>query len=275
MSRPYRFRARTLLLGCFGILLLASIPIALFPDAQLLTMALLYPALFLFAWWLGHRGGVQLLQLDHPVPNPPGILRMLAIVPALTAVNFGGTWLLYYPLSLVKPELVRAWLHRAETLVPEPTGAAETVVLWVTVIVLAPIAEELIFRGLLLHRWCHKWGRLRGTLATTAVFAMLHLSPLGIFLLALGLAGIYLRTGSLRLSMMAHGLNNLLAFALGPWLSWQDTAGGDPLLAFQAALPKSLLLLAGGFAALWVFRDRLLPRHGEPLPYDRNILHQI
>ncbi len=274
MATPPPFRARTLLLGCFGIMMLAAVPIGLFPGAQLLMMALLYPAMFWFAWWLGRRHGVQMLQLDHPVPSPPGILRVLAIVPALTAVNFGGTWLLYYPLSLVRPDLVRGWLHRADTLIPEPSGRAETVLLWVTVIVLAPITEELIFRGLLLHRWCHKWGRARGVLATTAVFAVMHLSPLGIFLLALGLTGIYLRTGSLRLSMMAHGLNNLLAFVVGPWLSWQDTAGGDPLAAFQAALPISLLLLTAGAGTLWIFRDRILPRADGPLPYDRNIIHQ-
>lgn len=275
MATPPSFRARTLILGCLGIMVLAAIPLAFFPAAQLLTMALLYPAMFCFAWWLGRRGGVQMLQLDHPVPNPPGVLNILAIVPALSAVNFGGTWLLYYPLSLVRPELVRHWLHRADTLVPEPSGHAETVLLWLTLIVLAPITEELIFRGLLLHRWCHKWGRVRGILATTVVFAVLHLSPLGIFLLALGLTGIYLRTGSLRLSMMAHGVNNLLAFVVGPWLSWRDTTGGDPLVAFQAALPMSLTLLAGGLGVLWFLRDRILPRRGEPLPYDRNILHQI
>jgi membrane protease YdiL (CAAX protease family) len=255
-------------------MLLAAIPIAVFPAGQLLSMALLYPAMFCFAWWLGRRGGIQMLQLDHPAPNPPGILRILAIVPALTAVNFGGTWLLYYPLSIVRPDLVRQWLHRADTLVPEPSGRAETVLLWVTLIVLAPITEELIFRGLLLHRWCHKWGRARGIMATTAVFAMMHLSPLGIFLLALGLTGIYLRTGSLRLSMMAHGLNNLLAFVLGPWLSSQDTTTSDPLVAFQAVLPVSLLLLVGGLGTLWVFRERITPRPGDPLPYDRNFAHQ-
>jgi hypothetical protein len=269
------FRARALLLGCLGIMLLAAVPIAIFPGSELITMALLYPALFLFAWWLGRRSGIEMLQLDHPVPNPPGIARILVLVPALTAVNFGGTWILYYPLSLLKPELVRAWLHRAESMFPEPAGHLDTVVLWVTVIVLAPIAEELIFRGLLLHRWCHKWGRVRGILATTALFAILHLSPLGIFLLALGLTGIYFRTGSLRLSMMAHGLNNLLAFVVGPLLSWDDKPGADPLLAFQAALPLSVALLLAGLGTLWLFRGLVLPRRDDPLPYDRNILHQI
>jgi membrane protease YdiL (CAAX protease family) len=271
METAPRFRARTLILGCLGITALLAIPIGVFPAAQLPAMALLYLALFTFAWWLGRRHGVQMLRLDHPVPSPPGIFGILAVVPALTAVNFGGTWLLYYPLSLLRPDLVRAWLHRAETLMPEPESRAGTVLLWVTVIVLAPITEELIFRGLLLHRWCNKWGRTRGILFTTFLFALLHASPLGIFLLALGLTAIYLRTGSLRLSMAAHGLNNLLAFVLGPWVGSQGNDGGDPLAAFQAALPTSLLLLVGGALALWLLRDRILPAPGTPLPYDRTV----
>jgi hypothetical protein len=269
MNAPPRFRARTLLLGCLGIALFLSIPVAIFPAAQIAMMALLYLALFTFAWWLGRRSGVQMLRLDHPVPSPPGILRTLAVVPALTAINFGGTWLLYYPLSLLRPELVRDWLHRMEHLIPEPEGRSGTVLLWITVVILAPVTEELIFRGLLLHRWCRKWGRTRGVLLTTALFALLHASPLGIFLLALGLTGIYLRTGSLRLSMAAHGLNNLLAFVLGPWLSWPDSGRGDALAAFQATLPFSLVLLGGGVLALWLLRDRILPAPGTPLPYDR------
>jgi membrane protease YdiL (CAAX protease family) len=274
MAFPTRFRARTLLLGSLGIAIIAAIPMGLLPDAQLALMAILYFALFTFAWWLGRRRGVQMLRLDHPVPSPPGILGSLAVVPALTAVNIGGTWLMYYPLSLVRPEWVREWLHRAETLIPEPQSRAGVALLWVTVIVLAPITEELIFRGLLLHRWCTKWGRWPGILLTTSVFAVLHASPLGIFLLALGLTGIYLRTGSLRLSMAAHGLNNLLAFLVGPWLSWGESDSGDPLAAFQSALPQSLLLLAAGLLTLWLLRDRILPPRGTPLPYDRSFANR-
>ncbi len=269
MSFPARFRSRYLLLGCLGIMIGAAVPIALAPAQQLFAMALLYPVMFLFAWWLGRRSGVEMLRLDHPVLTPPGILQTLAVVPALTAVNFGGTWLLYYPLSLVWPDGVRSWLHRADTLLPPPANASEVALLWLTVIVFAPVTEELVFRGLLLHRWCRKWGRWPGILATTMLFAMFHASPLGIFLLALGLTGIYLRSGSLRLSMMAHGLNNLLAFLLGPLLSWHEVKGEDALFAFQRQLPVSLVLFAAGSVALWFLRDRFWPRPGDPMPYDR------
>jgi CAAX protease family protein len=264
-----RFRARVLLLGCLGIMLVTALPLAFFPRAFLGMMAAVYPVMFLYAWWLARRSGIEMRRLDHPVPRPPGILGILAIVPALTAVNYGGTWLLYYPLSLVRPDTVRGWLHRADTLIPEPRSLAGIVLLWVTVIVLAPVAEELIFRGLLLHRWCRKWGRTRGILASTTLFAVFHASPLGIFLLALGLTAIYLRTGSLRLTMLAHGLNNLLAFTVGPLLSSPVTPGQDPLVVFQQGLPGSLGLFVLGAAVLWLMRDRFLPAAGTPLPYDR------
>jgi hypothetical protein len=269
MAFAPRFRARILLLACFGLMVGGAVAIAAAPSQQLLTMALLYPALFLLAWWIGDRNGVEMLRLDHPVLNPPGIARTLAVVPALTMVNFGGTWLLYYPISLVWPEGVRSWLARADSLLPPPANWGEVLLLWVSVIVFAPIAEELVFRGLLLHRWCARWGRSRGILATTALFALFHASPLGIFLLALGLTGIYLRTGSLRLSMMAHGLNNLLAFVIGPLFSWHEKKGEDPLLAFQRGLPLSLMLFIAGASALWVMRERWWPAPGTPMPYDR------
>lgn len=266
---PASFRARILLLGCLAMVLGAGLVTAVAPGAQLLTLAGLYPVMFLFAWWFGRRSGVEMLRLDHPVLNPPGIARSLSVVPALTMVNFGGTWLLYYPVSLVWPDAVRTWLHRADTLLPAPGNPLELLALWVTVIVLAPIAEETVFRGLLLHRWCAKWGRGTGIFVTTLLFSLLHASPLGIFLLALGLTGLYLRTGSLRLSMMAHALNNLLAFLAGPLLSWNEVKGEDALVAFRRELPLSLGLFVVGVILLWVLRDRWWPAPGTPMPYDR------
>jgi hypothetical protein len=97
---------------------------------------------------------------------------------------------------------------------------------------------------------------------------VLHFSPVGIFLLGLGLAAIYLRTGSLRLAIAAHGLNNLLAFAVAPLLMPGWSSDDDPLAGFQRALPGGLAALAGGLAAAVLLRDRYWPRAGTPLPYE-------
>jgi membrane protease YdiL (CAAX protease family) len=60
-----------------------------------------------------------------------------------------------------------------------------------------PFSEELLFRGILLHRWQYKWGRFRAILFTSLLFAPLHPEPAIMFLFAVLAAQLTLRTGSL------------------------------------------------------------------------------
>lgn len=261
--------ARTLILGLLGLSVLAAIPLAGTGRGGTLWVAnLLYLAGLGYAVWLARRRGVDLGRLLGPRVSLGAALRVLAVVPALTALNWGAAWLVFYPLSLLSPDFVRGWLESMDRAFPATEGFLDRSLLVISLVVIAPVVEEFVFRGLLLHRWSRKWGMVRGIFASTAAFAVLHFSPVGIFLLGLGLAAIYVRTGSLRLAIAAHGLNNLLALAMSPLLipEWGSTS--DPLVGFQRALPSGLAAFAGGLAAAVLLRDRYWPRPGTPLPYE-------
>jgi uncharacterized protein len=81
------------------------------------------------------------------------------------------------------------------------------------VAVIAPIVEELIFRGLILH------GLRKNYTATTAIFisallfSLFHLNPWQMpatFVLGLLLGWIMLRTRNIILAILGHSLNNFL-----------------------------------------------------------------
>jgi membrane protease YdiL (CAAX protease family) len=81
--------------------------------------------------------------------------------------------------------------------------------------VLAPLAEELIFRGLLYGWVAGRWGGLAAWLISSLAFAAAHYEPAHVILvLPLGLLFGWLRwrTDSLMPSLIAHILNN--GFAL-------------------------------------------------------------
>ncbi|HSI02362.1 MAG TPA: type II CAAX endopeptidase family protein, partial [Reyranella sp.] len=81
--------------------------------------------------------------------------------------------------------------------------------------VLAPLVEELIFRGLLYGLVAGRWGGLTAWLVSSLAFATAHYEPAHVVLvLPLGLLFGWLRwrTDSLVPSLIAHILNN--AFAL-------------------------------------------------------------
>ena len=86
----------------------------------------------------------------------------------------------------------------------------------VTAVVLAPLFEETLFRGVLLPVLAQRWGGLAAVTISALVFGVAHLS-LGelppLFVLGLGLGWLRLQSGRLGASVLMHGLWNGLTFA--------------------------------------------------------------
>jgi membrane protease YdiL (CAAX protease family) len=85
-----------------------------------------------------------------------------------------------------------------------------------TAIVLAPLFEETLFRGVLLPVLGRQLGALTAVLLSAALFAAAHLSLselLPLFVLGCGLGWLRLRSGRLSASVLMHALWNGLTFA--------------------------------------------------------------
>ena len=83
---------------------------------------------------------------------------------------------------------------------------------------LAPVAEEMFFRGLI-HRWFSaRFGFWPAVLLSSAIFAAGHADSIGVvasaFVLGLVLAAVYDRSRSLWLGIAVHATNNVLAVIL-------------------------------------------------------------
>ena len=87
--------------------------------------------------------------------------------------------------------------------------------------VLAPLVEELVFRGLLYGWLAGRWGRTVGWIVSSLAFAAAHTEPAHIILVfPLGLLFGWLRqrTDSLLPSLVAHIANNSLALVAAAYL---------------------------------------------------------
>lgn len=91
----------------------------------------------------------------------------------------------------------------------------------------APLSEELLFRGFLFPAIAQRAGVIWATLVTSGIWASIHFySTVGmiqVFVLGLLLSAILVRTGSLRVTIVVHGLYNtglalLMMAGLGGWL---------------------------------------------------------
>jgi len=83
--------------------------------------------------------------------------------------------------------------------------------------VLAPLAEELFFRGYVFRSFLDRHGPWWAYLFSAALFAVVHANlaaAVPIFLLGFILADIFRRSGSIVPGAIAHGINNAISFAL-------------------------------------------------------------
>jgi membrane protease YdiL (CAAX protease family) len=160
--------------------------------------------------------------------------------------------------SFVAPQLVGDMLAT-----PEPPSEAATPRSLPGDLVesaIGAIAEEWLFRGVLLHLWAQRFGVRFAVLATSILFAALHSDVIGSVIFGIVMAALYIRTGSLLVPIVAHFLFNALvatgAIVLGDdgattlsqfrqdW--WQATS------AFIAAVAVIVVVLRRAIPGTWV-----------------------
>ncbi|MBD3220704.1 CPBP family intramembrane metalloprotease [bacterium] len=192
------------------------------------------------AWWHGQSLGAAFdLRLDAGVVIIGIGAGLLAWLPASTLAGLS---------SELRPPDDSYFEFLREHL---PTDLPGTLVAFGAAGVVAPFAEELLFRGLLYRTARTRWGPVGAAFLTSLFFGIVHWEPWSLFgLIAVGLVmcALYERTGSLVAPMLAHAVHNVISLAL--MLKWRDELG-----AGDAAGPTAWLVSAACTAALvWLLR---------------------
>lgn len=92
--------------------------------------------------------------------------------------------------------------------------------LWISLLsvsIFAPLFEEWLCRGLVLRGLLQKMNPFSAIAVSAAFFAILHMNPwqaIPAFILGLLFGYVYYKTGSLKLTMLMHCVNNTLAVVL-------------------------------------------------------------
>jgi len=111
-------------------------------------------------------------------------------------------------------------------------GGAATVLAILLAVVLAPITEEIVFRGVLFRALDHRFGMWPAAVLSSAVFAVIHfevlfsqpLALVGLFTVGILLAIAYHRTGSLLVPILGHAVFNAVSVSLALLVEQLDLA---------------------------------------------------
>ncbi len=108
---------------------------------------------------------------------------------------------------------------------------------WITLIsvsVFAPLFEEWLCRGMVLRGLLQKTHPASAILVSAAFFAVLHMNPwqaLPAFLLGILFGYVYYKTGSLKLTMLMHCVNNTMAVVFSKIPSLEEAEGFAEVLS--------------------------------------------
>ena len=116
------------------------------------------------------------------------------------------------PVSVMLPDMPETLKKSLELLMDGPLWAA-----LLSVSVFAPLFEEWLCRGLVLRGLMKHMNPTGAILVSAAFFAILHMNPwqaIPAFLLGILFGYVYYRTGSLKLTMLMHCVNNTFSLLL-------------------------------------------------------------
>ncbi len=147
--------------------------------------------------------GARILPIEVPTGLVLGVILQLVVLP-----------LLYWPLlRFVDGDPSEA----ARELVASIDSPIEWGLFALTVVVIAPLVEELFYRGLLLRALEARFGVVVAVVVSAAVFAVVHRQVLalpGLFLFGVAAAIVVLRSGRLGLAWAMHAGFNAATLVL-------------------------------------------------------------
>ncbi|NEO36040.1 MAG: CPBP family intramembrane metalloprotease [Moorea sp. SIOASIH] len=146
-----------------------------------------------------------------------------------------------------------------------------------SIIVLAPLLEELFFRGIILQKWAIKWGIKAGILTSSLLFAICHLNfnIVPLFISGTIYCVLYFKTGKLIVPIICHSLHNTIVTIsmIGQYYSSSNgelISINDYQASMEPLLGQKAVIAAISFAVIMVFLYRNFPKQDDILPYYRN-----
>lgn len=220
------FKARNLfilfLIVVFELILIVEFFLIFFKwnsDEPIFYELISYYAIILPCIWILHRFhqlSIHPKYLIGKLPSRDRWLFLCGIAIAICLFSWGIDLLFFYSLSLFSPTLAVSLVNFLYN--PPANTSAFPVLAYllnvISLVVVAPVTEEFIFRGILIHRWAMKWGVSPAILVSAIFFGLAHIVPLGATIFGILTTLLYFKTRTLIVPAIAHAMNNAATIIL-------------------------------------------------------------
>lgn len=209
----------------FGLYNVVGVLLLVFTDNELFFSYLAYalilcPLVAFSAWYIPRRHGRGREELGVRWGRPPRTLAFGSLGAAVAlGMSYGVFFVIYFIFYLVAGRgPVSAESERLRDL-----GGGYLALVIVVVVVLAPVFEEVFFRGLFYPALRRRMAPTSAIILNGVVFGAMHFQPLfmlSLILVGMVLACLYEKTDSLAAPIMAHALYNLAVTMISLFAGW-------------------------------------------------------
>ncbi|MBW4643355.1 MAG: CPBP family intramembrane metalloprotease [Goleter apudmare HA4340-LM2] len=242
-------------------------------NSQIVTLVLYILIFgFLCLWELAdfRRLGINLKHVVGNIPNQQRWLPLAGLVMLIILCSLSAYLVSFYLLSLAAPAFVEGILREAAKS-PSPKNTASlfyNILSVIALVVVAPITEEFLFRGIILQRWASKWGMPTALIASGVLFGVLHANFVGLSIFGIVMGVLYVKTRTLIVPIACHAFNNALAVGIGfVGTGSQTTSAVDGLEQLRSGVWGGVLLMLISLPLIVRFLWRNWPRKNALLPY--------
>ena len=186
-------------------------------------------------------------QLSLSFPNTAKVL----LVSVILIVGM-GCWTNYLTELTELPNTMEEFFAQAMN---NPLGI-------ISIVIMAPIVEELLFRGGMQGHLMRKWKNPAWAILVSAlIFGLVHGNPVQMFfasILGVVLGWVYYRTGSLLPGMLMHFINNGMSVLLFH-LSGEKDETMTEALGTTGAISLAIVGVVLTVWSIWYIKTRLIP----------------
>jgi uncharacterized protein len=183
----------------------------------------------------------------------PSFKSLWLVVPLLI-FTIGVIWVTIVLLNALSPGIAESYLNWLLSFDPFTITAETTfiqfVLIFIVISIIAPVVEEVIFRGIMLERLGQKYGYTSAVFTSSLIFGVLHADIIGAFLFGVVLCVVYLHTKSLMMPVLIHAVNNATATLL---IFFEDKIGYEAWETVQPYIEHAWIgFLVFILAAAWI-----------------------
>lgn len=226
-------------------------------------------------WWIirnFNRVHLNYEKFMGHVPHNYNWLFLFTIIFAVIILSLGLGELSRYIISTIDPNLLN---HIPSTSVfytsdETPFAPFLNFIDFIIVVIMAPIVEEFLFRGVILHRFTIKWGVKWAILGSSLIFGFLHKDFIGAFVFGIVMCILYIKTASILVPILAHMINNLLSYGM----QIMSTFSPESTVASHSLGVAVLLLMVSVVVILYFLYKNWPQRYWRP-PYFQEVYDGI